>query len=176
MPGHLLGMVTAPFRCAPPNPRDPQTTAPHIRSASVAVVGPAASPAASRPRPAALLAQSGAKGRPRQSKVRRGLDRFSAFQITINGRSGDASHKVAWRNKLRFTTGACESSSPPLLSTGTCSRRRPQPHRSTASQRPRRRALTPARGRGEPEMGHQANVGFELHIDPSRSTWSGCWS
>ena len=80
----------------PPNSRAPPNTAPHLRSAGVVVVGLAASPpAASAPIGHAAPPAAGAKGRPRQSKARGGLDRFSTSNITIMDGSDDASHKVA---------------------------------------------------------------------------------
>ena len=66
----------------PPNPRAPPNTAPHLRSAGVVVVGLAASPAASAPIGHAAPPAAGAKGRPRQSKARRGLDRFPTEKWT----------------------------------------------------------------------------------------------
>ena len=67
----------------PPNPRAPPNTAPHLRSAGVVVVGLAASPAASAPIGHAAPPAAGAKGRPRQSKARRGLASFLKFEMTI---------------------------------------------------------------------------------------------
>ena len=79
----------------PPNPRAPPNTAPHLRSAGVVVVGLAASPAASAPIGHAAPPAAGAKGRPRQSKARRGLASFLKFEMTIMALSDDASHNVA---------------------------------------------------------------------------------
>ena len=79
----------------PPNPRAPPNTAPHLRSAGVVVVGLAASPAASAPIGHAAPPAAGAKGRPRQSKARRGLASFLKFEMTIMDLSDDASHNVA---------------------------------------------------------------------------------
>ena len=79
----------------PPNPRAPPNTAPHLRSAGVVVVGLAASPAASAPIGHAAPPAAGAKGRPRQSKARRGLASFLKFEVTIMDQSDDASHNVA---------------------------------------------------------------------------------
>ena len=66
----------------PPNPRAPPNTAPHLRSAGVVVVGLAASPAASAPIGHAAPPAAGAKGRPRQSKARRGLGSFPTRKWT----------------------------------------------------------------------------------------------
>ena len=79
----------------PPNPRAPPNTAPHLRSAGVVVVGLAASPAASAPIGHAAPPAAGAKGRPRQSKARRGLASFLKFEVAIMDQSDDASHNVA---------------------------------------------------------------------------------
>jgi len=67
----------------PPNPRAPPNTAPHLRSAGVVVVGLAASPVASAPIGHAAPPAAGAKGRPRQSKARRGLASFLKFEMAI---------------------------------------------------------------------------------------------
>ena len=56
------------------------------------VVGLAASPAASAPIGHAAPPAAGAKGRPRQSKARRGLASFLKFEVTILDQSDDASH------------------------------------------------------------------------------------
>ena len=66
----------------PPNPRAPPNTAPHLRSAGVVVVGLAASPAASAPIGHAAPPAVGAKGRPRQSKARRGRGSFPTRKWT----------------------------------------------------------------------------------------------
>ena len=84
----------------PPNPRAPPNTAPHLRSAGVVVVGLAASPAASAPIGHAAPPAAGAKGRPRQSKARRGLASFLKFEMAIMDQSGDASHNVACQGLL----------------------------------------------------------------------------
>ena len=66
----------------PPNPRAPSTTAPHLRSARVVVVGPAASPAASAPIGIGALAAAGARGRRLQNLPRRELSSFLNFGMT----------------------------------------------------------------------------------------------
>jgi len=84
----------------PPNPRAPSTTAPHLRSARVVVVGPAASPAASAPIGIGALAAAGARGRRLQNLPRRELSSFLNFGMTKKAQNDDASHNVAWRTLL----------------------------------------------------------------------------
>ena len=84
MPGHLLGVLTARWERNPQIPEPPRTPhAPHLRSAGVVVVGLlAASPAASAPIGHAAPPAAGARGRPRQSKARRGLGSFPTRKWT----------------------------------------------------------------------------------------------
>ena len=84
----------------PPNPRAPSTTAPHLRSARVVVVGPAASPAASAPIGIGALAAAGARGRRLQNLPRREFSSFLNFGMTKKAQNDDASHNVAWRTLL----------------------------------------------------------------------------
>ena len=84
----------------PPNPRAPSTTAPHLRSARVVIVGPAASPAASAPIGIGALAAAGARGRRLQNLPRRELSSFLNFGMTEKAQNDDASHNVAWRTLL----------------------------------------------------------------------------
>ena len=84
----------------PPNPRALSTTAPHLRSARVVIVGPAASPAASAPIGIGALAAAGARGRRLQNLPRRELSSFLNFGMTKKAQNDDASHNVAWRTLL----------------------------------------------------------------------------